>query len=112
MEVQEESVPLLTNGGTGLARRVWEESKKLWAVVGPSMIGRLALYGMCVITQAYAGHVGDLELASFSIATTVVASFAFGFMVCHPHISHVLRKRRERNTSSFAGVGHRQQRCI
>ncbi|URE17095.1 protein TRANSPARENT TESTA [Musa troglodytarum] len=38
------------------------------------MIGRLALYGMCVITQAYAGHVGDLELASFSIATTVVAS--------------------------------------
>ena len=82
MEVQEESVPLLTNGGTGLARRVWEESKKLWAVVGPSMIGRLALYGMCVITQAYAGHVGDLELASFSIATTVVASFAFGFMVC------------------------------
>ncbi|CAD5188254.1 unnamed protein product [Musa acuminata subsp. malaccensis] len=81
MEVQEESVPLLTNGGTGLARRVWEESKKLWAVVGPSMIGRLALYGMCVITQAYAGHVGDLELASFSIATTVVASFAFGFML-------------------------------
>ncbi|URE17099.1 protein TRANSPARENT TESTA [Musa troglodytarum] len=35
------------------------------------MIGRLALYG----------HVGDLELASFSIATTVVASFVFGFMV-------------------------------
>ncbi|CAL9105517.1 unnamed protein product [Musa textilis] len=81
MEVREESVPLLTNGGTGLARRVWEESKKLWAVVGPSMIGRLALYGMCVITQAYAGHVGDLELASFSIATTVVASFVFGFML-------------------------------
>ncbi|URE17094.1 protein TRANSPARENT TESTA [Musa troglodytarum] len=45
------------------------------------MIGRLALYGMCVITQAYAGHVGDLELASFSIATTVVASFVFGFML-------------------------------
>ncbi|URE17096.1 protein TRANSPARENT TESTA [Musa troglodytarum] len=81
MEVREESVPFLTNGGTGLARRVWEESKKLWAVVGPSMIGRLALYGMCVITQAYAGHVGDLELASFSIATTVVASFVFGFML-------------------------------
>ncbi|CAD5177237.1 unnamed protein product [Musa acuminata subsp. malaccensis] len=80
-EIGETSVALLTNGevkdGPGLARRAWAELKKLWAIVGPSIIGRLALQTMSVITQAYAGHIGDLELASFAIAFTVVAFLAF-----------------------------------
>ncbi|XP_072979739.1 protein DETOXIFICATION 27-like [Typha angustifolia] len=65
----------------GLHVRVWEESKKLWGIVGPAMVGRLALFGMCVITQAYAGHLGDLELASISIATNVVTALNFGLML-------------------------------
>ncbi|CAL9092015.1 unnamed protein product [Musa acuminata var. zebrina] len=84
-EIGETSVALLTNGevkdGPGLARRAWAELQKLWAIVGPSMIGRLALQTMSVITQAYAGHIGDLELASFAIAFTVVAFLAFGLLL-------------------------------
>jgi hypothetical protein len=36
---------------------------------------------MNVITQAFAGHLGDLELASVSFACTVLAGFNYGLMV-------------------------------
>ncbi|RWV92691.1 hypothetical protein GW17_00044912 [Ensete ventricosum] len=84
-ETGETSVALLTNGevkeGPGLVRRAWAELKHLWAIVVPSMIGRLALSTIPVITQADAGHIGDLDLASFSIAFIVVASLAFGLLL-------------------------------
>ncbi|GFY87369.1 MATE efflux family protein [Actinidia rufa] len=53
----------------GLTWRVWIESKKLWHIVGPSMVSRIASYSMFVIAQAFAGHLGDHELAAVSIAT-------------------------------------------
>ena len=59
----------------------WVESKKLWHIVGPAIFQRIALYGINVVTQAFIGHLGDLELAAFSIAATVVAGFNFGFLV-------------------------------
>ncbi|KAF8718116.1 hypothetical protein HU200_025601 [Digitaria exilis] len=36
---------------------------------------------MNVITQAFAGHLGDLELAAISFANTVVVGFNFGLML-------------------------------
>ena len=72
--------------GTGdLGRRVWEESRKLWVIVAPAIFSRVVTYSMNVITQAFAGHLGDLELAAFSIAATVVAGFNFGFLVRSTH---------------------------
>jgi Na+-driven multidrug efflux pump len=59
----------------------WVESKKLWNIVGPAILQRIALYGINVVTQAFIGHLGDLDLAAFSIAATVVAGFNFGFLV-------------------------------
>lgn len=64
-----------------LAKRVWIESKKLWHIVGPAIFSRLASYSMLVITQAFAGHLGDLELAAISIANNVVVGFDFGLLV-------------------------------
>ncbi|KAF3788475.1 hypothetical protein EJ110_NYTH08741 [Nymphaea thermarum] len=63
-----------------LLQRTWIESKKLWRIVGPAIFTRISMYGMNVITQAFAGHLGDLELAAISIATTVVVGFNFGFL--------------------------------
>jgi MATE family multidrug resistance protein len=57
------------------------ESKLLWRVVGPAIFQRVALYGINVVSQAFIGHIGDLELAAFSIASTVVAGFNFGFLL-------------------------------
>ncbi|KAF5769367.1 putative multi antimicrobial extrusion protein [Helianthus annuus] len=57
------------------------ESKKLWHIVGPSIFSRVATYCMFVITQAFAGHLGDLELAAVSIATNVIVGFDFGLLL-------------------------------
>ncbi|KAF5182467.1 Detoxification-like protein [Thalictrum thalictroides] len=86
--IGEETVPLLQLEGDekdsvnqDLVTRVWIESKKLWHIVGPSIFSRVASYSMFVITQAFAGHLGDLELASISIAFTVVVGFNFGLLL-------------------------------
>ncbi|XP_008804797.1 protein DETOXIFICATION 27-like [Phoenix dactylifera] len=85
MEKGELSAALLEekelDGGVGLARRTWEESKKLWRIVAPAIFSRVVTYSMNVITQAFAGHLGDLELAAMSIANTVVVGFNFGLML-------------------------------
>ncbi|XP_062154015.1 protein DETOXIFICATION 27-like [Alnus glutinosa] len=64
-----------------LARRVWIESKKLWHIVGPAIFSRLASYSMLIITQAFAGHLGDLELAAISIANNVIVGFDLGLLL-------------------------------
>ena len=67
--------------GLGLVQRSWIESKKLWRIVAPAIFSRVVSYSMNVITQAFAGHLGNLELASITIANTVVVGFNFGLMV-------------------------------
>uniref|UniRef100_A0A453QUL1 Protein TRANSPARENT TESTA 12 n=1 Tax=Aegilops tauschii subsp. strangulata TaxID=200361 RepID=A0A453QUL1_AEGTS len=84
-EAEEASAPLLVPAakGTGqgrVAREWWEESKRLWRIVGPAIFQRVALYGINVVSQAFIGHIGDLELAAFSIASTVIGGFNFGFL--------------------------------
>lgn len=64
-----------------LSTRVWIETKKLWVIVGPSIISRVAAYSMNIITQAFAGHLGDVQLAAISIANTVIVGFNFGLLV-------------------------------
>lgn len=89
MEGGEERIALLNHhisneGGEeekGLWSRVCEESKKLWIIVGPAIFSRIVTFSMNIITQAFAGHLGDLELAAISIANTVVVGFNFGLMV-------------------------------
>ncbi|KAJ1700539.1 hypothetical protein LUZ63_000318 [Rhynchospora breviuscula] len=79
-----ETVPLLETGegnyNQSLWRRIFDESKKLWRIVGPAIFQRVVIYGMVVITQAFAGHLGDLELAALSIST-IITGFSFGFFV-------------------------------
>ncbi|KAJ0025492.1 hypothetical protein Pint_08407 [Pistacia integerrima] len=75
-EVQEESTK-----DANLICKTWKESKKLWQIAGPSIFSRLAMFSMTVITQAFAGHLGDLNLAAISIVTTVIISISFGFLL-------------------------------
>lgn len=64
-----------------LKSRVWIETKKLWQVVGPSIFFRVASSAMNIVTQIFAGHLGELELASISIANNVLIGFNFGLLV-------------------------------
>lgn len=90
--VEESRVPLLDYASStveskyddeeiSLKEKFWIESKKLWQIAGPAMFSRLANYSMLVITQAFAGHLGDIDLAAISIATNVILGFDFGLMV-------------------------------
>nr|XP_043607364.1 protein DETOXIFICATION 27-like isoform X5 [Erigeron canadensis] len=63
-----------------LVQRTWTEVKKIWKVAGPSIFSRLSLYSLAVITQSFAGHLNDTDLAAISIATTVITSITFGFL--------------------------------
>ncbi|GJM98549.1 hypothetical protein PR202_ga15573 [Eleusine coracana subsp. coracana] len=65
----------------GLRKELWEESKKLWEVAGPAACTRLAFYGMGVVSQAFAGHLGDRELAAVAIAVTVISGLNLGFFL-------------------------------
>ncbi|KAH7520489.1 hypothetical protein FEM48_Zijuj08G0149200 [Ziziphus jujuba var. spinosa] len=60
-----------------LSWRVWKESKKLWHIAGPTIFGLLASYCTLVITQAFAGHLGSLDLAAISLAFYVIVNFNF-----------------------------------
>lgn len=61
--------------------KTWKESMKLWQIAGPSIFSRLAMFSMIVITQSFAGHLSELNLAAISIATTVIIAISFGFLV-------------------------------
>ncbi|MFS7974834.1 putative multi antimicrobial extrusion protein [Helianthus anomalus] len=61
--------------------RFWLESKKLWYIVGPSIFSRVATFTMNVVTQAFAGHLGDVELAAITISTGVIVGFNFGLLL-------------------------------
>lgn len=63
------------------SRRVWNESKKLWQIVGPAIFSRVSTYIMFIISQAFAGHLGDLDLAAMSIASNVILGIDIGLMV-------------------------------
>ncbi|KAL6849944.1 hypothetical protein ACP4OV_020571 [Aristida adscensionis] len=89
---EECSVPLLRSnmsnednehllvGRYDLRRQVWEESKKLWEIVAPGIFTRISTYSMNVVMLAFAGRLGDLELASVSFACTGLVSFNYGLM--------------------------------
>ncbi|KAJ4978040.1 hypothetical protein NE237_008820 [Protea cynaroides] len=80
--MREDEVPLLEEGSEGsLIQRIWLESKKIWQIAGPAIFSRVALYAMTLIIQAFAGHLGNLNLAAISIASTVIISISFGFLV-------------------------------
>ncbi|KAF5735203.1 hypothetical protein HS088_TW15G00703 [Tripterygium wilfordii] len=71
-EVDEEEVPL--------KKRVWCETKKMWAVAGPAVFTRFSIFGVTVVSQAFVGHIGPTELAAYSLVFTVFLRFANGIL--------------------------------
>lgn len=59
----------------------WQESKKLWYLSGPAIFTSVCQYSLGAITQTFAGHIGELELAAVSIENSVIAGLSFGIML-------------------------------
>ncbi|XP_022719939.1 protein DETOXIFICATION 24-like [Durio zibethinus] len=66
---------------SNLGRRVWEESKKLWKVGFPSMLARVTTFGMFVVTQAFIGHIGEIQLAAYALIQVITVRFANGILL-------------------------------
>ncbi|KAL0874631.1 hypothetical protein Bca101_024336 [Brassica carinata] len=64
-----------------IKRKIWMETKKLWRIVGPAIFSRVSTYSILVITQAFAGHLGELELAAVSIVNNVIVGFNLGLLL-------------------------------
>lgn len=67
---------------SNLVKRTCQESKMIWEIAGPSIFNRLTMFSLTVISQSFAGHLGNRDLAALSIATTFFISITFGFLVC------------------------------
>ncbi|WJX41188.1 hypothetical protein P8452_28580 [Trifolium repens] len=85
-ESETENLPLLqtqlqTNTDNSLIQQTCLESKKLWHIAAPSIFSRLTMFSITVVTQSFAGHLNDLDLAAISIACTLLIAITFGFLL-------------------------------
>ncbi|KAF5468109.1 hypothetical protein F2P56_012289, partial [Juglans regia] len=66
---------------TTSSSRFWIESKKLWYIVGPAIFSRVVSFSLNVISIAFGGHLGNVELAALSISINVLVGFNLGFLL-------------------------------
>ena len=64
-----------------VAAKSWEESKKTWHIAGPAVLTGVLQSSLGVVTVAFVGHLGDVELAAVTMGQSVIECFAFGFLV-------------------------------
>lgn len=70
-----------TEGPTDLKWRIWEESKKAWRITFPAMLSKITAFGMLVVTQAFIGHISQLDLSAFALTQTILVRFCNGILV-------------------------------
>ncbi|RVW89815.1 Protein detoxification 25 [Vitis vinifera] len=68
-------------GKNALKGRIWEESKKTLRIAFPTMLFRVASFGMAVVTQLFVGHFGQIELAAYALIQTILVLFVSGVLV-------------------------------
>ncbi|CAN4110201.1 unnamed protein product [Withania somnifera] len=57
------------------------EAKKVWHIAGPAILNAISLFSLEFVTAAYAGRLGELELAAVSEVHNVIAGFVYGVML-------------------------------
>ncbi|KAG7964230.1 hypothetical protein I3843_09G159700 [Carya illinoinensis] len=66
---------------SNLPKRIWVESRKIWKVAFPSMISRVTQFGLFVVTQAFIGHLGEVDLAAYALIQIIAIRFANGILL-------------------------------
>ncbi|XP_052734215.1 uncharacterized protein LOC128193358 [Vigna angularis] len=65
---------------SSLVKRVRNESKLMWIVAAPAIFTRFSTFSINVISQAFVGHIGSREVATFALVFTVLISFVNGIL--------------------------------
>ncbi|XP_047309269.1 protein DETOXIFICATION 33-like [Impatiens glandulifera] len=58
-----------------------DESNRLWRIAGPAIFTAICQYSLGALTQTFAGLLSDVDLAAVAVENSVIAGFAFGFML-------------------------------
>ncbi|KAF5475702.1 hypothetical protein F2P56_007478 [Juglans regia] len=66
---------------SNLPKRIWVESRKIWKVAFPSMISRVTQFGVFVVTQAFIGHFGEVDLAAYALVQIIAVRFVNGILL-------------------------------
>ncbi|GLJ22719.1 hypothetical protein SUGI_0428080 [Cryptomeria japonica] len=64
-----------------LIDEIWLEFKKLCYIAGPVIFTSIWFYSLGAVTQAFAGHLGNIELAAVTINDAVIGGLAMGIMM-------------------------------
>lgn len=64
-----------------LKKEFYSESKKLWFLAAPAIFTIVSQYSIGAITQVFAGHVGNIQLAAVAVQNNLIAGFSFGILV-------------------------------
>ncbi|XP_031101377.1 protein DETOXIFICATION 32-like isoform X2 [Ipomoea triloba] len=63
-----------------LFREFCWESKKLWYLAAPAICNLVLQYSISAVTQIFAGHVGDIQLAAVAVEINLISGFAFAIL--------------------------------
>ena len=74
-----------------IVKAALRESKKLWILSGPTISVSLLNFMMSAISQMFAGHLGELELAGAAIANVGIQGLAYGIMVSFSMLSSTVK---------------------
>ncbi|KAL5767740.1 hypothetical protein ACOSQ2_014523 [Xanthoceras sorbifolium] len=64
-----------------LKRRVLKESKQIWRIAFPAILARVSQFGMFVVTQAFIGRIGEVELAGYALIQIITVRFVNGILL-------------------------------
>ncbi|XP_042382987.1 protein DETOXIFICATION 29-like [Zingiber officinale] len=64
-----------------LLSKICEESKQTWRLAGAAILTGLFQFSIAMVTAAFVGHLGALQLSAISVAQGVIAGFAYGAML-------------------------------
>ncbi|XP_075074252.1 protein DETOXIFICATION 33-like [Nicotiana tabacum] len=64
-----------------LAKKWWAEFKKVWHIAGPAIITSVSVFSMDLVTAAFVGQLGNIELAAVSEVQNVLIGFVHGIML-------------------------------
>lgn len=63
------------------AGKCLHESKMMWQIAAPAMLTAVTQFSIDVVTAAFVGHLGDIELAAVSVVQNIVEGFVYGVML-------------------------------
>ncbi|KAJ8528544.1 hypothetical protein K7X08_022236 [Anisodus acutangulus] len=71
----------VTDNELKIKDKILNEWKEMWVIAAPAIFTRFSTFGVNVISQAFIGHIGSIELAAYALVITVLLRFGNGILL-------------------------------